>query len=147
MNNIGFLLVDASRLMRRHYRKQIEASLSLPFAQIRTLVRLTQCQGVRQVDLAELLELQPIALARIIDQLEASGLVERRFDPADRRANRIYLTPAAEPYLRSITAGTSLVREEAMRGMEDHEIAALASALQKIIDNLSSTPMTKDVLK
>ena len=95
-DNLGFLLADVSRLMRRAFQQRLEGS-SLTLAQARALIYVSRNEGVRQVDLADLLEVQPITLARLIDQLAGDGLVERRSDPADRRAYHIFLTPAAAP--------------------------------------------------
>ena len=97
-DSLGFLLADASRLYRRAFQRRLEGS-SITLAQARALVHVARHEGVRQVDLADLLELQPMTLARLIDQLAAAGLVERRADPADRRAYRVFLRPAAAAQL------------------------------------------------
>ena len=86
-DGLGFLLADVSRLMRREFAQRMGGRLSsLTFAQARALVHLSRSEGLRQIELANLLEVQPITLARLIDQLDARGLVERRADPDDRRA-------------------------------------------------------------
>ena len=86
---LGFALNDAARLLRT-YADQRARELNTTRAQWAVLVRLQRCQGVKQSELAEALDLAPITLARLIDKLTASGLVERRDDAADRRANRLY---------------------------------------------------------
>jgi len=136
-DTLGFLVSDVSRQMRRTFRMRLEGS-SLTHAQARALVYVARNEGIRQVDLADLLEVQPITLARLVDQLEASGLVERRADPADRRAHRIHLTDAAAPHLAAIDQVVVTVRKEAVRGLDKDEVAALASALIRMRDNLSS---------
>src|SRR4051812_9261819 len=95
-DTLGFLLADVSRLMRRAFQQRLEGS-SLTLAQARALIYVSRHEGVRQIDLADLLEIQPITLARLIDQLAAAGLVERRPDPTDRRAYQVFLTSAAAP--------------------------------------------------
>lgn len=92
-DGFGFLLSDVSRLMRRAFQSRLRDT-DLTLAQARTLVHLSRREGLRQVELADLLEIQPINLARLIDQLTAKELVERRADPTDRRAYRLFLHPA-----------------------------------------------------
>ena len=71
-------------------------------AQWAVLVKLQRCEGVKQAELADSLDLAPITLARLIDKLTASGLVERRDDAADRRVYRLYLTEKAGPTLERL---------------------------------------------
>jgi len=134
--SLGFLLADVSRLMRRAFQQRLEGSL-LTLAEARALVYVSRHEGVRQVELAELLEVQPITLARLIDQLAAAGFVERRPDPADRRAYRIYLTADAAPQLAAIKQVTTAIRADALRGLGKQEAAAVLSALRKMYDNLT----------
>ncbi|BAN48374.1 MarR family winged helix-turn-helix transcriptional regulator [Metapseudomonas resinovorans] len=135
--SLGFLLADVSRLMRRGFEQNISGS-TLTLGQARALAHVARNEGCRQVELAEQLEVKPITLARLLDQLEQAGLVERRADPDDRRAYRLYLRHEAEQALGDIrTAGTALL-SQAMQGIDETEAAALASALRKMRVNLSS---------
>jgi len=136
-DTLGFLLADVSRLMRRAFQRRLEGS-ELTLAQARTLVRISRHQGIRQVELAELLEIQPITLARLIDQLAASGLVERRSDPQDRRAYQLFLTPAAAPQLDAIQRVGEAIRNDALQGFKDEEAAQVMLALGRVRDNLSA---------
>src|SRR3974390_1319371 len=95
---IGFLINDVARLLRTH-ADQKASQFGMTRAQWAVLVRIERCQGLKQSELAEILDLQPITLTRLIDRLCDSGLIERRADPADRRAKRLFLTPAARPVL------------------------------------------------
>ena len=135
--SLGFLLADVSRTMRRAFQRHLEGS-SLTLAQARALIYVSQNEGVRQVDLAELLEVQPITLARLIDQLATLSLVERRPDPADRRAYQVFLTPAAESHLLAIEQGAAWIREDAARGLSKQQIATVILALKKMRANLTS---------
>jgi DNA-binding MarR family transcriptional regulator len=99
--SLGYLLNDVARLIRQEFHKRI-ASSNFTQAQARVLVHVSRNEGIRQVALAELLEIQPITLARMIDQLQQHGLIERRTSPSDRRAYELYLTPAAAPHLAVI---------------------------------------------
>ena len=136
-DTLGFLLADVSRLMRRAFQQRLVGS-DLTLAQARTLVRISRHQGIRQVELAELLEIQPITLARLIDQLAAGGLVERRSDPLDRRAYQLFLTTAAAAQLDAIQRVGEAIRIDALQGFSDDEAAQVMVALRRIRDNLSA---------
>lgn len=137
-NSLGFLLKDVSRLMRRAFQQQLEGSSCLTLAQARVLVHVARHEGIRQVDLAELLEIQPITLARQLDQLAQEGLVERRPAPNDRRAYLIYLTEAATPHLEAIQHVGSIVQTMALRGLDTQQAELVLMALSKIRENLGS---------
>lgn len=136
-DSLGFLLADVSRLMRRAFKQRLEGS-SLTLAQARALVYVSRHEGVRQIDLADMLEVQPITLARLIDQLTDSGLVERRPDPNDRRAYRVFLTPAAAPHLAAIEQVAATIRAVALLDLDEQQAATLLLALHTMRDNLSS---------
>lgn len=135
-DSLGYLVSDVSRLMRRAFQKQIEGS-SLTLAQARALVYVSRNEGIRQVDLADLLEVQPMTLARLVDQLSEGGLVERRADPADRRAHRLHPTRAATPHLAAIEQAVIAVRKDAVRDLGKDDLATVLAALQTIRDNLA----------
>ena len=136
-DSLGFLLADVSRLMRRAFQQRLEGS-SLTLAQARALVYVSRNEGVRQVDLAELLEVQPITLARLIDQIAAARLVERRADPTDRRAYQLYLKPAATKHLSAIEQVARTIRASALRDVGTAERAIVLAALRTMRDNLGS---------
>lgn len=135
-DSLGFLLAQASRLYRRAFQQRLEGS-SLTLAQARALVHVARHEGVRQVDLADLLELQPMTLARLIDQLAAAGLVERRADPADRRAYRLFLLPAAMAQLDAIRQVSAALQAQAMQELDEQQTAAIFDALNKIRESLA----------
>ncbi len=134
---LGFLLADVSRLMRRAFVQRLENS-PLTLAQARALVYVSRHEGVRQVELAELLDVQPITLARLIDQLAKAALVERRADPTDRRAYRLFLKPAAAPHLAAIEKVVAGIRADALRDFSRQQADAVFSALRRMRDNLAS---------
>ncbi|MGE0487485.1 MAG: MarR family winged helix-turn-helix transcriptional regulator [Gammaproteobacteria bacterium] len=135
-DGLGFLLADVSRLARRAFEQRIEGS-SLTHAQARALVYLSRSEGLRQVELAELLDVQPITLTRLVDQLADTGLVERRPDPADRRAHQLFLTAAARAHLMAIEEVALSIRTDALRGIDAHQAAILLAVLRKMRDNLA----------
>ena len=134
---LGFLLHEAARLLRRNLMRRI-APLGLTDAQARILFYLARNEGINQTCLADLLEVQPITLGRGIDRLEEMGLVERRPDPTDRRAVRLYLTDPAGPVLDEVWQHATAAREQAVAGLSEAERAALIAALSHLKDNLSA---------
>ncbi|MFM1989818.1 MAG: hypothetical protein RJA99_2775 [Pseudomonadota bacterium] len=136
-DSVGFLVADVARLMRRAFQQRLEGR-DLTYAQARALVWLARQQGLRQVDLAEQLEIQPITLARLVDQLAEAGLVERRPDPADRRAYRLYLTRAAAPRIAEIRAIGEAIREDALAGLSRAEATQVLGALRRMREALAT---------
>src|ERR1700758_2761971 len=98
---IAFNLKDVARMLRTH-PDQRGRQLGISQAQWSVLARLDRQEGMKQSELAEMLDLQPISLTRLLDRLCESGLIERRPDPDDRRAKRLFLTPAARPLLEKL---------------------------------------------
>jgi DNA-binding MarR family transcriptional regulator len=135
-DSLGFLVADISRLMRRAFERGLSGS-SLTLAQARALVYVARNEDIRQVELAELLEVQPMTLARLIDQLETAGFVERRLDPDDRRAYRIHPTKAAAPQLAAIERVIVAIRAAAVHGLDRDEQRAALAALRRMRTNLS----------
>ncbi|MBV6416445.1 MAG: Transcriptional regulator SlyA [Steroidobacteraceae bacterium] len=133
---VGFLLADVVRLLRAEFNRRAR-SHGVTLAQAKVLLRLTREPGMRQVELAEILEIAPMTLVRLLDQLVRAGHVERRPDPADRRAFRLYVTPAAKAVLARIERVARDVRGLALRGLPRAERAALVHALVTIKHNLS----------
>ena len=126
---LGFALNDAARLLRT-YADQRAKDLNMTRAQWAVLVRLQRCEGVKQSELAEALDLAPITLARLIDKLCAAGLVERRDDDADRRANRLYLTEKATPTLEKLGELGEGMMGKALAGLDADQIALLTTGLR-----------------
>lgn len=96
-----FALMEAQRLLRLYADKEA-VRYGLTRAQWAVLAKLERTEGLKQAELAELMDLQPITLTRLIDKLCESGLIERRGDTTDRRVNRLYLMPAAKPLLKKL---------------------------------------------
>jgi MarR family transcriptional regulator for hemolysin len=135
--SLGFLLADVARLLRRRFdAKAVE--LGLTRAQWRVLAQLRRRQGINQSALAEILEIEPITLVRHIDRLVAKNLVERRADPADRRAWRLYLKEEVQPVLDAMRAVSDDVRTEALAGVPPEEREKMIDNLLRMKENLSS---------
>jgi DNA-binding MarR family transcriptional regulator len=135
---LGFVLHDVARALRKRFEQRArEARLELTRAQWSVLAHLARQEGINQAALAQILEIEPITLVRLLDRLQAAGLVERRPDPSDRRARVLFLMPAARPLLDRIWALAAVVREEAMAGLSEPQREQLIELLLKIKGNLS----------
>jgi len=134
---IGFALNDVARLMRT-YADQRARELNTTRAQWAVLVRLQRCEGVKQAELADSLDLAPITLGRLIDKLTAAGLVERRDDAHDRRAHRLFLTDKAKPALDQLGALGEDLMDRALAGIAPDALETLKQSLERIRSNLKS---------
>ena len=135
-DSLGFLVADVSRLLRNTFQIRLGTG-NLTFMQARALVYISCHEGVRQNQLAELLEIQPITLVHIIDQLEARRLVKRTTDTRDRRAKLLFLTPAAQPALDAIAAVVASIGDDAMSGLNNTQAEQAIATLHRIRANLN----------
>jgi MarR family transcriptional regulator for hemolysin len=138
---LGFLLHDASRLVRRRFMQLArEAELPLNRSEASVLLHVAHGQGINQATLAAALDIEPISLVRLLDRLQDIGLIERRPHPADRRVWTIWLTEASHPMLERIRSITQAVREEAFSGFSEHACEALIEDLVRLRANLIRPP-------
>lgn len=134
--SLGFQVNTLARQMRRAFELELQGS-PLTLAQARVLFHLARSPGLRQVTLAERLEVQPITLARLVDQLERLQWVERRTDATDRRAHQLYLTEAAQAPLKDIERVSLKVRKQVLQGFEPQEVTQLQDLLSRMHNNLT----------
>ncbi|OYY91466.1 MAG: transcriptional regulator [Sphingomonas sp. 28-66-16] len=139
-DNIGFLISDVSRLLRRRFDERTRL-IGVTRPQWRTLTTLSRHEGINQGGLAELLEVEPITLCRMVDRLADAGLVERRRDPNDRRAWRIYLTEKAHPLIAQLRVIADDLFEQALAGVSPNARSQLIATLDDIRANLAPTPI------
>lgn len=137
-DSIGFLISDVSRLLRRHFDDRARV-IGVTRAQWRTLTMLSRNEGINQGGLAELLEVEPITLCRMVDRLEEAGHVERRRDPNDRRAWRIFLTDSSRPLLQQLRVIADDVFVDALAGIDEAGCDRLIATLQHIRANLADS--------
>jgi DNA-binding MarR family transcriptional regulator len=137
LKNFGFVLKDVSRRYVRRF-EQHAAVMSMTLVQCRALVRLEKNEGISQARLAEMIEVEPMAMVRIVDRMEADGLLERRPDPDDRRARRLHLRPKAKPLLEEIWRLAELTRAEAFAGIPRAEREACIAVLERLDRNLAA---------
>ncbi len=139
---IAFSINDVARLLRTH-ADQKAARFGLNRAKWAVLARLDRYEGLKQNELAEMLDLQPISLTRLLDGLSENGLIERRSCPDDRRANRLFLTPAARPLLERLSNLGEELMSTALAGLDQSETTALLASLRAIKENLRQAVQKK----
>ena len=127
---IAFTIMDVARLLKT-YADQRARQFGISRAQWAVLIRIDRSEGLKQSELAELLDLQPISLTRLLDRLADNGLIERRADPNDRRANRLYLKPAAKPLLDRLSELGADMMETVLDGLDDKSIERMLKELAR----------------
>jgi MarR family transcriptional regulator for hemolysin len=132
---IAFTIMDVARMLRT-YADQRARQFGISRAQWGVLVRLDRSEGLKQSELAEILDLQPISLTRLLDRLAESGLIERRADPNDRRANRLFLKPAARPLLEQLAELGTDMMATVLDGLDVNSNERLLRDLGLVKDNL-----------
>jgi DNA-binding MarR family transcriptional regulator len=128
-------LVESSRLLRNYIDHRAKAR-GTTRAQWIVLFRLRQQEGLSQVDLADVLELQPISLVRLLDRLVEHGLLERRHDPKDRRANRLFLTAKGRQLVDDLDSLRDDIAKDVMQDVSGQAIETSLQALQDIKERI-----------
>lgn len=132
---LGFLLHEVARLLRKRFEQNARGS-GLTRSQWQVLAYLAQNEGINQSGLADLLEIEPITLGRILDKLQVLGLVERRPHPSDRRVWLLHLTPTARSRLPLLRRLGDVTRGEALTGVSEADTERLLETLQALKTNL-----------
>jgi MarR family transcriptional regulator, transcriptional regulator for hemolysin len=138
--SLGFVIHDVARMLRWEFDRRAQ-TIGLTRSQWSVLAFLLREDGVQQQRLAELMELTPITMTGLLDRLERDGWVERRPDPADRRAKRIFLTKKVLPVMKKLKALGKEVRQFAVEGLSEAEQQNLISLLLRVRTNLSTKPV------
>jgi len=141
--NLGLLIHDVGRLLRRRLDQRAQ-TIGLTSAQWRVLAYLTRQEGSNQASLADLMELEPITLSRHLDRMEADGLIERRRNPADRRAHRLYLTGKGKELVNAFRSETATVVQEAVAGLSGDQISTMIDRLATMRANLTGKADTAE---
>src|SRR5204862_5989051 len=135
--NIGALLHDVARLIRRRFeRRARHTGLAITRQQARALLSIARTEGVSQAAIATLLDIEPIALVRLLDRLHEEGLVERRLHPTDRRVRTLWLPPLGCTMVDRILAINAQIRDEACPGLSPAARETLLRALDHMKANL-----------
>lgn len=135
--HVGYVLSDVLRLVRKKFQTDPEIG-SLTLAQAKALSVIARNEGIKQVDLAELLEIKPMTVVRVIDQLVEGKLVKRCPSPSDRRAHLIYSLPFAKAQLEVVQGVSNRVWDIGLEGLSKEQKEQFISTLEHIHQNLSS---------
>lgn len=138
-----FALFETQRMLRL-YADKLAVSHGITRAQWAVLAKLERFEGLKQSELAEMMEMQPITLTRLIDRLCANDLIERREDTKDRRANRLYLRPAALPLLKKLARLRGEITQAALGHLNADEADDLVRQLEAIKNNIRDTLLSTD---
>lgn len=141
---VGTVLAQVARLMRRAFDERArEIGVTRPQWQVMSV--LMRHEGIKQGGLADILEVEPITAGRMIDRMQDAGLVERRADPADRRAWRLFLTPRGRDLVDRLQPLANETSTEALAGIGDADKAHLVATLDIMLANLTGKPPSADV--
>src|SRR5580704_6810822 len=135
--NIGALLHDVARLIRRRFeRRARQTGLAITRQQAGVLLSIARNEGLSQAAIATMLDIEPIALVRLLDRLHEEGLVERRLHPTDRRVRTLWLTPLGWRVVDRVLAINREIRDEASAGLSPAAREATMRALDHMRGNL-----------
>ena len=137
-DTFGFLLSDTARMLRKRFDERARQH-GATRAQWKALLGISRNEGINQGNLADLLEVEPITLCRLIDRMQESGLVERRRDPNDRRAWQLFLTERAGPVLEELHETADELMSQALSEISETQIDTMTELLNRIRHNLSAS--------
>ena len=141
IDRLGFLIHDVQRLMRKRFEARARG-LGLSSAQWRLMVRVAKEEGITQARLAELLEIEPISVSRLVDRMEACGWIERRSDAADRRVRMIFPTAKASEAYAEVKSLAAEVYEVSLTSVAPEDRRVLIKGLEAMVENLSDGETT-----
>lgn len=141
-DSFGILVSDVSRLMRKEFDRRVRGT-GLSRAQWGVIIQLSRFEGINQATLADLMDVEPISLVPLLDKLQSAGIVERRPNPNDRRAYRLFLSEKSAPLLEQLEVIASDFRAEMMAGISDETQSQLIDALLTVKANLTKKPVAE----
>jgi DNA-binding MarR family transcriptional regulator len=136
METLPFEISETAHALRKAFDRRAMGH-GVTRAQWKVLFRLERNPGLRQIELADMLDIEPITLSRIVDRLEESGLVERVADPADRRAWRLHVTAKAQPLIEKLRGIADEMIAEAFAGIDPKDIEITRQVLGRVRENAS----------
>ena len=139
--NFLFTLGELHRLVRAYADKQA-ARYGMPRAQWAVLAKVERYEGLKQSELADMMDMQPITLTRLIDKLCDNGWIERRSDDNDRRVNRLYLRKAARPLLAKLAELRSELTATALQGINPADAQRMLTQLESVKENVRNAIQT-----
>jgi MarR family transcriptional regulator, transcriptional regulator for hemolysin len=143
VETLPFEIAETAHALRKAFDRRA-VGMGVTRAQWKVLFRLQRQPGLRQIELADMLDIEPITLSRIVDRLEEATLVERVADPSDRRAWRLHVTARAQPLIAKLRAVADEMIAEAFAGIDPNDIAITRAVLGRVRENATrDTPMNR----
>jgi MarR family transcriptional regulator for hemolysin len=131
LRNFGFLVKDVYKLYAKHFERYA-SEIDLTLAQCKVLGHLARNEGISQARLAELTDTDPMTLVRTLDRMQQDEWIDRRPDPADRRAHRLYLCEAAKPIMNRMWRIADQARQDALSALSLAEREQLVGLLERV---------------
>src|SRR6476469_3622895 len=131
METLPFEIGETAHALRKAFDRRA-VGMGVTRAQWKVLFKLSRLPGLRQIELADMLDIEPITLSRIVDRLEEAGLVERAADPADRRAWRLNVTAKAQPLIEKLHALAAELSAEAFGGIDSKDVEIARRVLGRV---------------
>jgi len=138
VETLPFEIAETAHALRKAFDRRA-VGMGVTRAQWKVLFRLERQPGLRQIELADMLDIEPITLSRIVDRLEEAELVERVADPADRRAWRLHVTARAQPLIAKLRSVADEMIAEAFAGIDPADIAITRAVLGRVRENACRT--------
>ncbi|WP_337181480.1 MarR family transcriptional regulator [Shinella sp.] len=136
---LGFVLIDVARMLRSAFERRIAtAGLGLTPGEARTLVRIATLEGSRQLEIAQQMGIEPMTLSTYLDRLQSLGFIERRPDPADRRAKLIHTTAAAADIIASVRIEQIELMRLVTSGIGEEDLALMRDRMKRLRANLAA---------
>ena len=142
METLPFEIGETAHALRKAFDRRA-VGMGVTRAQWKVLFKLSRLPGLRQIELADMLDIEPITLSRIVDRLEEAGLVERAADPADRRAWRLNVTAKAQPLIEKLHALAAELAAEAFGGIDSKDVEIARRVLGRVRENLCVAPVNR----
>lgn len=134
METIPFEIGETAHALRKAFDRRA-VGLGVTRAQWKVLFRVVRQPGLRQIELADMLDIEPITLSRIVDRLEEAGLLERKPDPSDRRAWRLHVTVQAQPLIAKLRRLADDMVADAFSGIDPNDIEITRRVLARVREN------------
>ena len=134
-NDFGYVMADITRLLRRVFDRR-SAHLGLTRAQWRALSRIHRKPGLSQIELADDLELEPVAVGRVLDRLESAGFIERRADPDDRRCRRLHAAPKSDAVMAEMRRLATALRADVLDELDADDLTTTLRILGEVKERL-----------
>lgn len=136
-NDFGYVMADITRLLRRVFDRR-SAHLGLTRVQWRALSRIHRKPGLSQIELADDLELEPVAVGRVLDRLESAGFIERRADPGDRRCRRLHAAPKSDEVMAEMRRLATALRADVLDDLDADDLATTLRILGEVKERLNA---------